>query len=72
MLDAESMPFVDVTAVKMLAEVSEELERSGVKLLIARDVGQVRDVVRSAGEGPSLRLFPTVQAAIESLGNAAG
>jgi MFS superfamily sulfate permease-like transporter len=71
-LDAESMPFVDVTAVKMLAEVSDELERRGVKLLIARDVGQVRDVVRGAGEGPSLRLYPTVQAAIESLSTTAG
>ena len=66
-LDAQSMPFVDVTAVKMLSELAEDLERRGVQLVVARDVGQVRDVVRHAGESGTLRLYPTVEAAVDAL-----
>jgi SulP family sulfate permease len=48
-LDAETVPFVDVTAARMLSELREDLERQGVHLHIARDVGQVRDVLRESG-----------------------
>ena len=58
---------VDVTAVGMLAELSEDLEREGVQLLFARDIGQVRDVLRRADEeGPTQRIYPTVEAAVEA------
>ena len=66
-LDAESMPFVDVTAMKMLSELVEDLGRRGVQLVVARDVGQVRDVVRDAGESGTVPLYPTVEAAVEAL-----
>jgi anti-anti-sigma factor len=66
-LDAETMPYVDVTAVRMLAELHEDLERQGVRLVVARDVGQVRDIVRSAGEAPQVQLYPTVQAAVDAV-----
>lgn len=72
-LDAETMPFVDVTAAKMLTELAADLEREGVTLYVARDIGQVRDVLRSAGEGEALkRVFPTVQAAVDDALAAAG
>jgi anti-anti-sigma factor len=66
-LDAESVPFIDVTAVRMLDELADELERRGVRLLIAREVGDVRDIFRRGGKGPELaRVFPSVQAAVEA------
>lgn len=67
MLDAESMPFVDVTAVRVLAELGEDLRRRGVRLVVARDVGQVRDVIRRAGEASHVELYPTVEAAVEAV-----
>jgi SulP family sulfate permease len=68
-LDAETVPFVDVTAARMLDELREALSERGVTLLIARDVEQVRDVLRrarpddGAGEG---RVFATVEEAVEA------
>ena len=44
-LDAETIPFVDVTAAEMLDRVADDLRREGVRLVIARDVGLVRDVL---------------------------
>ncbi len=66
-LDAANIAFVDVTAVEMLDQLSHDLERRGVRFLIARDVGQVRDVLRGAGADASLqRVYPTVQAAVDA------
>ncbi|NBM20488.1 STAS domain-containing protein, partial [Streptomyces sp. GC420] len=47
-IDAETVPFIDVTAVRMLDGPAEELGAGGVRLLLARDVGQVRDVLETA------------------------
>jgi len=39
----------------------------GVQLLVAREIGQARDVLRRAGPGePTLRFYPTVRAAVEA------
>ncbi|GAA1858429.1 SulP family inorganic anion transporter [Actinomadura bangladeshensis] len=66
-IDAETVPFVDVSAVRMLDEMAEELETRGVRLLLAGDVGQVRDVLRTAEARPELRhVHPTVQAAVDA------
>ena len=61
-LDAEAMPYVDVTAAEMLGGLADELERVGVRLVIAGDVGRVRDVLRRAGEDAGQRSQPTVTA----------
>ena len=61
-LDLETVPFVDVTGAGMLATLSEELDAAGVRLFVARDVGQVRDVLRTAGG--EQRLYPTIDAAV--------
>ena len=67
-IDAETVPYIDVTAVQMLSSLSDELQRQGVRLVMARDVGQVRDVLERAGAAEPLKhLFPTVQAAVEAL-----
>jgi SulP family sulfate permease len=70
-LDAETVPFVDITAAEMLASVSSELERRGVQLLMARDVARVRDVLTRMDEDAGLTAtYPSVQAAIDALASA--
>ena len=49
-LDAETVPFIDVTAAEMLAALADDLRARGVTLVIARDVGRVRDVLRRSGD----------------------
>jgi sulfate permease, SulP family len=72
-LDAETMPFIDMTAATMLTELERDLERSGTKLVLARDIGQVRDFIRAASDdhaGPPT--YPTVQQAVEALTERSG
>ena len=66
-LDAESMPFIDFTAATMLEELAADLERDGIRLVLARDIGQVRDVLAAGAGDRPLETFPTVEAAVESL-----
>jgi sulfate permease, SulP family len=47
-LDAETSPFIDISAAEMLAQLASSLARDGIELRIARDIGQFRDVMRSA------------------------
>ncbi len=49
-IDAEAIPFVDVTAARMIIALRGDLERRGVSLHVAHDLGQVRDVLRAAGD----------------------
>jgi MFS superfamily sulfate permease-like transporter len=66
-LDAETIPFVDVTAARMLAALAGDLRRDGVELLIARDTGQVRDLLHREAPDPALqRVYPSVQAAVDA------
>jgi anti-anti-sigma factor len=66
-LDAETVPFIDVTASKMLTELHEDLEGTGVELIVARDIGQVADVLRAeAGHRFPIRVFPTVADAVKA------
>ncbi len=70
-LDAETIPFIDVTASRMLGDLSEDLRHRDIELLVARDIGQVRDVLRHVVDNPSLqRMYPTVQAAVDAVGTA--
>ena len=48
-LDAQTVAFIDVTAADMLATLTEELAAEGVVLIVAHDVGQVRDTLRETG-----------------------
>ena len=43
-LDAETVPAIDLTAVNMLTRLAGELHREGVELVLARDVGAVREL----------------------------
>jgi anti-anti-sigma factor len=66
-LDAESVASIDVTAARMLAELADELRRTGVAFVLARDVGQVRDVLRRADEGAVPATSRTLHDAVDSV-----
>jgi hypothetical protein len=62
-LDCETVPFDDATATGMLGELSRSLRRKVVQR-VARDVGQVRDMLA----GPYVpRLFQSVRDAIAAV-----
>lgn len=64
-LDTETVPFIDVDAAEMLATLRTDVAREGATLVLARDVGQVRDELRAAvGPDERPRIYPDVDAAI--------
>jgi high affinity sulfate transporter 1 len=67
-LDLESVPAIDFTATEMLFALDDELTNRGVRLVIARESGQVGDVLRQAGAGHLIDdVFPSVEAALRAL-----
>jgi high affinity sulfate transporter 1 len=64
-LDAETIPYVDVTAVGVLVRLAEELAAKDVRLVLAGDIGQVRDVIGRAGG--DVRGYRTVGDAVDAL-----
>ena len=48
-IDLQSSPITDVTAVDMIRDLITELDRKGITLRLANASGQVRDVLRAAG-----------------------
>lgn len=66
--DCSAVPVIDVTAADMLRDAAEELERDDRRLLVVRDVGQVRDVLRQAGDTAVLDdVFTTIDEAAGSV-----
>jgi SulP family sulfate permease len=67
-LDAETVPYIDLTAAEMLTELTGTLAEKGVRLVVARELGQVRDVARHLDGSDALApVYPSVPAAIEAL-----
>ena len=73
-LDAETTPSIDVTGARMLADLAQDLGRQDTDLLVARDLGQVRDVLQRAEvPGIAVGVHPTVDAAVHAaLGGTGG
>lgn len=65
-LDAETTPFIDVTAADMLTQLDGDLQRDGCRLVVARDIGQVRDVIDRSQETHAPG-YDTVDAAVQAL-----
>ena len=66
-LDAETTPSIDVTGAQMLADLAQDLRRQDTDLLVARDVGQVRDVLQRAEvPGIEVGVHPTVDTAVHA------
>lgn len=70
-LDSETTPTIDVSAAEMLAQPARDLDRAGATLLVAHDIGQVRDVLDRT-ERAATRLFGTVDDAVAAARAAAG
>ncbi len=68
-LDAEAIPFVDVTAVRMLDELADDLLRNDQELVIAHDLGQVGDLLAAHPE-TNLQVFATIDEAIAAVDGA--
>jgi sulfate permease, SulP family len=69
-IDAETIPTIDVTAGHMLIEVGHDLRAQGKRLVLAREIGQVREAIDHTDPGsgpPLLENYPTVRAAVAAL-----
>jgi anti-anti-sigma regulatory factor len=53
-LDCQTTPSVDVTAARMLNELTASLGKRGVRLVLAGEIGQVRDMLTAVSgyDGP--------------------
>lgn len=60
-LDAETSPYVDVTAAEMLLQLRNTLSQRGIDLRVARDIGQFRDTLRRSD---SVGVYATVADAL--------
>jgi high affinity sulfate transporter 1 len=70
-LDAATVPYVDVSAAEMLAQSAEDLSTRGVSLIVAGQIGEVRDVIRETGVEPKLQAYPDVRSAVEAVSTTA-
>lgn len=69
-LDAETSPFIDVSAAQMLAQLRDSLARRNVSFRVARDIGQFRDVLSGADQGAlKVDVYPTVSKALAGRDN---
>ena len=67
-IDAETVPFIDVTATEVLEQVARQLTADGLQVVIARGVGQVRDVIHAApGDSILDAAYPTVDEAVRQV-----
>lgn len=67
-IDCETVASIDISAARMLGDLARDLEGRGISLAMARDVGQVRDVLALTDHDEALsRVFPTVRAAVAAV-----
>jgi sulfate permease, SulP family len=66
-IDGETSPSLDITAVEMLVELTSDLDRAGVGLALAHPIGQVRDVLAQAEVAGEPDVYPTLDDAVTAL-----
>ena len=67
-LDAETAPFVDVTAARMLVAAHDELQTHGVRLVLARAVARYATCSGASREDDDLTAsYPKIDAAITAI-----
>jgi sulfate permease, SulP family len=66
-LDAETIPAIDFTAAHMLIELGRDLQRQGKRLVLARQVGQVRDILATEQGPRAIEIYPSARAAVDAL-----
>lgn len=62
-LDCETMPFIDVSAARILGDLAADLGKRGVRLVLAGEIGQVRDML-AAVTGHGLEYHRSVPEAV--------
>lgn len=69
-IDAQTAPYIDVTATEMLVQVARDLDRVHVRLGVAHPIGQTRDVLRRAADlnDTTITVYPTIDEAVAELG----
>ncbi|MDH4346888.1 MAG: sodium-independent anion transporter, partial [Thermoleophilia bacterium] len=69
LLDAAAVTHVDTTGIDALRDVHDELEAAGVRFMVARLKGPVRDIFERSGLleelGPA-NVFPSVRAGVDA------
>lgn len=63
-LDGRATPSIDVTAAAMLVQLRADVRRLGAELVLAEDVGQVRDVLASAEPDGEPPIYRSIEAAL--------
>lgn len=63
-LDAQTIPVIDITGATMLTELNQTLRRQGIRFIIAGNIGQVRDILHATGTETSLEIYPDLAAAV--------
>jgi high affinity sulfate transporter 1 len=66
-IDAENIPFVDITSVRMLDELGDNLAANGVRLALAKDIGQVRDLLPPESATSSVEVYGTIEEAVAAM-----
>jgi anti-anti-sigma regulatory factor len=67
-MTSEDAALRDSTAAAALVNTARELHSSGVRLVLAHDVGQVRDLLQAAEAERLVKVFyPTVRAAVDAV-----
>jgi MFS superfamily sulfate permease-like transporter len=67
-LDGSSSPSIDVTAAGMLTQLQDDVRRLGGELVLAANVGQVRDVLATAESEDEPPMYATLEEALANLG----
>lgn len=65
--DFEDLAYLNSRAIGCLVECYQEIEKGGGRIMIAKPVDNVRDVITVVGIDNYITLYPTVEAAIEAL-----
>jgi high affinity sulfate transporter 1 len=66
-LDAETIPSIDVTAAHMLMGLGHELQHDEKRLVLARQIGQVRAILDTEQGQTAIEIYPSVRAAVDAL-----
>ena len=66
-LDCETMPSVDVTAARMLTQLAADLRHREGRLVLAGEIGQVRDMLAATGQDPAPEYYRTVPEAVAAV-----
>lgn len=71
-LDCETMPSLDVTAARMLTELAADLRHQRVRLVLAGEIGQVRDMLAATSQDTAPEYYRTVHEAVGGVSAPAG